>query len=326
MGNLSKIKLSDFRLQNGKQLEEVKLTYQVFGLSLGSAPVVLVNHALTGNSNVSGAEGWWKTLVGPEQVIDTNSYTVVAFNIPGNGFDDNDFFENYKDFTTQDIALLFWKGLEYLNVNELYAAIGGSLGGGIVWEMTFLKPTSIRYVIPIATNWKATDWLIANVLVQDTILNNSANPIHDARLHAMLLYRTPQSLLAKFNLEKNDQQQNYKVESWLLHHGKKLEDRFGLLAYKLMNHLLKTIGQNKTQSDLITYAQQTNAKIHQIAINSDYFFTADENVKTHYILKEYTKNSNYHQINSIHGHDAFLIEYEQLEDILKPLFVTHNKN
>ncbi len=325
MGNLSKIKLSGFRLQNGKQLEEVKLTYQIFGLSLGSAPVVLVNHALTGNSNVSGAEGWWKSLVGPQQVIDTNSYTVVAFNIPGNGFDDNDFFENYKDFTTQDIALLFWKGLEYLNVNELYAAIGGSLGGGIVWEMTFLKPTSIRYVIPIATNWKATDWLIANVLVQDTILNNSANPIHDARLHAMLLYRTPQSLLAKFNLEKNDQQQNYKVESWLLHHGKKLEDRFGLLAYKLMNHLLKTIGQNKTQSDLIAYAQQTNAKIHQIAINSDYFFTPDENVKTHYILKEYTKNSNYHQINSIHGHDAFLIEYEQLEDILKPLFVTHNK-
>jgi len=65
----------------------VNLSYQVFGPTIGKAPVVLVTHALTGNSQVSGAEGWWNSLVGEGKVIDTTNYTVIAFNIPGNGYD-----------------------------------------------------------------------------------------------------------------------------------------------------------------------------------------------------------------------------------------------
>jgi homoserine acetyltransferase len=49
----------------------------------------LVNHALTGNSNVTGSEGWWNALIGPNKPIDTNLFSVLAFNIPGNGFDGN---------------------------------------------------------------------------------------------------------------------------------------------------------------------------------------------------------------------------------------------
>ena len=138
----------------------------------------------------------------------------------------------------------------------------------------------------------------------------------------MLLYRTPQSLTAKFNSEKNNNQEIYKVESWLLHHGEKLTGRFELCAYKLMNHLLKTIGENSTENDLQDFAKISTTKIHQIAINSDYFFAPNENIKTHNLLSNITKNLTYHEINSIHGHDAFLIEYERLNHILKTIFNT----
>lgn len=187
--------------------------------------------------------------------------------------------------------------------------------------MGFLKPKAIQYIIPIATNYKATNWLIGNVLVQDQILNNSAQPIHDARLHAMLLYRTPQSLQSKFNTEEKEGL--FEVESWLLHHGNKLEERFLLASYKLMNHLLKTIGQSISEEDLLAFAIETNAVIHQVAINSDYFFTPDENRKTHEKLKELNDKIQYSEIDSIHGHDAFLIEYEQLNAVLKPIFTIH---
>jgi homoserine O-acetyltransferase len=317
------IKIANFLLQSG-EVCKINLSFQTFGLTIGMAPIVLVNHALTGNSNVSGEKGWWNDVVGENKVIDTKKYTIIAFNIPGNGYDNSpeNLIDNYKNFTTKDIASLFWKGLEYLKINQLFAVIGGSLGGAIAWEMAFIKPNAIQNLVPIATNWKANDWLIGNVLVQDAILNNSKNPIHDARLHAMLLYRTPQSLTAKFNSERNDNQTNYKIESWLLHHGEKLTSRFELSAYKLMNHLLKTIGETTSENDLQDFAKNSSTKIHQIAINSDYFFVANENIKTHNLLSNLTNNLTYHEINSIHGHDAFLIEYENLNHILKTIFNT----
>lgn len=322
--SLQKIDLFDFTLQNGSHKRWLPLYYQVFGQPIGTAPVVVVNHALTGNSQVIGLNGWWNALIGVGKTIDIDFYTVLAFNIPGNGFDGNpeNLILNYKDFTAKDIALLFWEGLRFLGIHEVFALIGGSLGGGIAWEMAFLKPKNIQHLIPVAADWKASDWLIANVLVQDKILNNSENPVHDARLHAMLLYRTPQSLKAKFNRSKIDNQELYQIESWLLHHGQKLENRFALEAYKLMNHLLKTIGESTNCGQFIGFAKQTTANIYLIAIDSDYFFTADENRETYEIMKCVNQNVSYHEIHSIHGHDAFLIEFEQLNDILKNTFTT----
>ena len=95
--DLKHITLSDFKTESKAFYKTINLSYQTFGKPLGTAPVVLVNHALTGNSNVAGKDGWWKALIGKNKVIDTNVYTVLAFNIPGNGYD-GFVIENYKDF------------------------------------------------------------------------------------------------------------------------------------------------------------------------------------------------------------------------------------
>lgn len=324
MGKLKKIIIADWVPENGK-LQNVSLFYQTFGPELGIAPVVLVNHALTGNSNVVGKNGWWNDLIGKEKTIDTDYFTVIAFNIPGNGFDGDfeNLISNYKDFTTKDIAAIFWKGLENLNVENLFAVIGGSLGGAIAWEMASLKPRNIENLIPVATDWKATDWVIANVLVQDQILNNSDDPISDARLHAMLLYRTPKSLGLKFNRNKTGD--NFNIENWLLHHGFKLQDRFRLASYKLMNHLLKTVDISKNQQDFQTAIQSIKSNIHLVAIDTDLFFIPEETRETYAQLQSIKSNIFYHEIQSVHGHDAFLIEYEQLSKIIQPIFNTQKQ-
>lgn len=318
MKKIQMIPIINWKLQNGKPIDIV-LSYQLFGPELGTAPVVLVNHALTGNSNVSGENGWWNDLIGENKTIDTNQVTVLAFNIPGNGFDDE--FDhltfNYKDFTAKDIALIFWNGLEVLKVNQLFAVIGGSLGGGIAWEMAALKPNAIQNLIPIASHWSATDWIIANVLVQDRILNNSDDPIADARLHAMLLYRTPQSLSLKFNRQKENE--TFQSENWLIHHGVKLQNRFRLASYKLMNHLLRTIAIAEP-TNFLEKIPAIESNIHLVAVDTDLFFIASETRQTYEGIKPIKANVFFHEIQSIHGHDAFLIEYQQLSEILSPIF------
>jgi homoserine O-acetyltransferase len=303
------------------------LSYQVFGLPINTAPIVLVNHALTGNSQVAGKKGWWSDLIGDNKTIDTTFYTVLAFNIPGNGYDDNfdNLLINYKDFSAKDIAALFWEGIKVLKIKSLFAVIGGSLGGGVAWEMAALNPTKIENLIPIATDWKATDWVIANVLVQDQILNNSQNPIADARLHAMLLYRTPQSLKLKFNRKESEIANGFQIENWLNHHGKKLQNRFNLASYKLMNHLLKTIDITKNKIAFLAVANTITSNIHIISVNSDLFFIPSENLETFQELIPSKENVFYHEIKSIHGHDAFLIEFEQLSAIISPIFIKKTK-
>ncbi|CAN1545118.1 MET2 Homoserine acetyltransferase [Flavobacteriaceae bacterium] len=324
---LKHITLQNFTTESGAFYDVINLSYQVFGVPINTAPIVLVNHALTGNSQVAGKKGWWNDLIGDNKTIDTTFYTVLAFNIPGNGYDDNfdTLLLNYKDFSAKDFSVLFWEGIKVLEIESLFAVIGGSLGGGIAWEMAALEPNKIENLIPIATDWKATDWVIANVLVQDQILNNSQNPIADARLHAMLLYRTPQSLKLKFNRKESEIANGFQIENWLNHHGKKLQNRFHLASYKLMNHLLKTIDISKNKTDFLAVANTITANIHIISVDSDLFFIPSENLETYQELIATKENVFYHEIKSIHGHDAFLIEYEQLSAIISPIFIKKTK-
>lgn len=312
------ISIEDFTTQRGFQLSKLQLSYELFGMKLGTAPVVLVNHALTANSSVIGELGWWNDVIGDNKTIDTTKLTIISFNIPGNGYDGL-LIENYQDFVAKDIANIFLIGLKQLGILKLHTIIGGSLGGGIAWEMAALKPDIAHHIVPVAADWKSTDWLISNCFVQEQFLLNSKNPVHDARMHAMMCYRTPASYKAKFNRSVHKDLKVFNIESWLLHHGTKLQKRFQLSAYKMMNHLLRTI-EVTNSDDWHSELNKIKAQIHLVAIDTDLFFLAQENKETYKKMAESNPNIFYHEIVSIHGHDAFLIEFDQLDKILKPLF------
>ena len=139
-------------------------------------------------------------------------------------------------------------------------------------------------------------------------------------MHAMLCYRTPSSFKERFHRSKKDNSDVFNVESWLLHHGEKLQERYQLSSYKLMNQLLKTIDVTNNGKKRIEFLDTIEANIHIIGVDSDLFFTAEENRETHKKLALTKENVTYSEINSVHGHDAFLMEYEQLQKMIAPIF------
>lgn len=317
MDNLFKLNIKDYISENEKNFD-IELSYELFGQPLGQAPIVLVNHALTGNSSVTGKNGWWNSLIGQNKLIDTNDFTVLAFNFPGNGYD-GFFIKNYEDLILRDIANIFLIGLEKLKIKKLFAIIGGSIGGGLVWEIAALSPELSENYIPIASDWKSSDWLLANTRLQKQILNNSSQPVHDARMHAMLCYRSPLSFQKKFDRSKDSH--IFNVESWLLHHGKKLQERFQLKSYKLMNHLLSKIditrgGKLKFENII----SKVKGNIYIVSVDSDLFFTDYQNRETFYKACIIKDNMFFKTIKSDHGHDAFLIEFDQLRELLLEIF------
>ena len=316
---LKHILLENFETVSGSKIKKIQISYQVFGKELGSAPVILVNHALTGNSLVSGINGWWSEIIGLEKPIDTSKYSVLCFNIPGNGFNENNFDFNL-DLNLGDIALLFVKALDQLKLAKLHAIIGGSIGGCLTWEMIALKNDLASIIIPVAADWKATDWLIANTFLQDRILKNSRDPVSDARIHAMTFYRSPKSLNTRFTRTKNLDKNMYNVESWLIHHGEKLRQRFSLKSYLFMNKLLSSTDITRDGESFINKISKIKSSIHLISVDSDIFFLPNEDHETYLIAKKNNLDITNHIIKSIHGHDACLIETKQISDIFTKIF------
>ena len=316
---LKYILIQDFETLDGLKVLNINLSYQVFGKKLGTAPVILVNHALTGNSLVTGKNGWWSEVIGEEKPIDTKKYSILCFNIPGNGFNENNFDYNL-DLNLGDIALLFIKAIDQLKIAKLHAIIGGSIGGCLTWEMIALKNDLASIIIPVAADWKATDWLIANTFLQDRILKNSRDPVIDARIHAMTFYRNPKSLNTRFNRTKNLDKKMYNVESWLSHHGVKLRQRFSLESYIFMNRLLSSTDITRDGQAFENKISKIKSSIHTISIDSDIFFLPEEDQETFLIARKNNIDIKNHIINSIHGHDAFLIETKQISDIFTKIF------
>lgn len=316
---LKHILLENFETVSGSKIKKIQISYQVFGKELGSAPVILVNHALTGNSLVSGINGWWSEIIGLEKPIDTSKYSVLCFNIPGNGFNENNFDFNL-DLNLGDIALLFIKAIDQLKIAKLHAIIGGSIGGCLTWEMIALKNDLASIIIPVAADWKATDWLIANTFLQERILKNSRDPVSDARIHAMTFYRSPKSLNTRFTRTKNLDKNIYNVESWLIHHGEKLRQRFSLKSYLFMNKLLSSTDITRDGESFINKISKIKSSIHLISVDSDIFFLPNEDHETYLIAKKNNLDITNHIIKSIHGHDAFLIETKQISDIFTKIF------
>ena len=311
---LKHILIEDFEIQSGFKIKKIELTYQIFGMPIGSSPVILINHALTGNSLVSGKNGWWRDIVGDNKPVDTKKFTVICFNIPGNGFNENGF-DYSLNINLGDVASLFIEALEKLKISNLFAITGGSIGGCLTWEMLAIKNDIADKIIPIAADWKANDWLIANTYLQDRILENSKDPVADARIHAMTFYRTPKSLNERFKRTINNDKGIFNVESWLDHHGVKLHRRFSLDSYKFLNKLLRSSDITRDGISFERKIQNVKSKIDIISVDTDIFFLPEEDYETTSILKSNKISVNNHIIKSIHGHDAFLIETNQISDI-----------
>jgi len=309
-------KFENFKLSSGENVS-VSLSYQTFGLQLGKGPLVVVNHSLTGDSNISGDNGWWSELIGSKKMINTDKFCVMCINIPGNIQEKRGF--NYGNkWILSDVAKLFVQLLKNLGVRKVHSLIGGSIGGGLVWEMGLLDENFFENLIPVAADYKASDWLISNTYFQNLILKNSKNPVFDARLHAMLSYRNPKSINRRFKIKLNDLNER-KVIDWLNHHGNKLKEKFSLKSYIHMNHLLSSIGYNY-ENKFLKLITKNKSKIHLVGVNSDLLFPNFEIENTYDLLSAIKKNIYYYQIQSDHGHDAFLIEFKQMKNKLNHIF------
>lgn len=326
--------LPELQLESGRKLTNVSVAYDTWGkLNAAGDNAVIICHALTGNTR---ADVWWGPLIGPGAAFDTDRLFVVCLNVLGSPYGSASpltinpetgapYGVDFPPVTIRDTVRAHRLALEEIGVQHAVLATGGSMGGMQALEWAF-EGDFVHTVAPIAVGGKHSSWCIGFSEAQRQAIyadprwkdgmydEQPSQGLATARMIAMLSYRSRGSFEARFGRAPQDGQQGlFAVESYLRYQGEKLVDRFDASCYV---HLTKQMDTHDVGRDRSTY-REALASIHQkmlvIGIDSDILYPLDEQRE----LTEFVPNARLEVIESPHGHDAFLIEFKQVEEIFR---------
>jgi homoserine O-acetyltransferase len=292
-------------------------------------PTILLVHALTGSAQAGGQGGWWEPVIGPGRALDPDQYRIVCFNNLGSCYGSSgpgtDGFpeERNLELTSVDISRALLQALDKLGIQRVHLTTGGSLGGMVTLALAALAPGRFERILPLATSVATSAWVVGWNHVARQILrldpgypDNIGRGLEIARQLAILTYRAEPGLEMR-QPRPAAAASGYPVQSYLEHQGAKLRNRFAAQAYELqlaaMDHhdLLQPLpGDNRPAISRVRAATLV------VDIDTDQLFTPAQAEVLAGQLRQAGARVERATLRSLHGHDAFLMEWESLAPIL----------
>jgi len=343
-------------LEGGGVLESVTLAYETWGtLNEDASNAILICHALTGDSHVTGGgggtytdEGWWSRIVGPGLAIDTNTYFVVCPNVLGgcqgttgpssiNPATGEPYGSSFPQVTNRDIARSQACLGEVLGIDRWFSVVGGSMGGMAVLEWAAMFPERVRSIAPIATTlaaspqqigWSAVGRLaIANDqhFAGGDYYQNENGPgrgLAIAREIALIHYRSDTEWNERFGREPLDRMDRFdpwgrfQVEAYLDHHGKKFPTRFDANSYLVLNRAMDLHDLGRGRGGHEAALARFRGSSVTVSISTDALYPAYQQVEMARVLGGNGRSCSHHMIESVYGHDGFLVEHDKLAPLL----------
>jgi homoserine O-acetyltransferase len=322
-----------FILESGFTLPEIEIAYHTFGtLNQEKSNVIWVVHALTANSDVSD---WWAGLFGKGKILDPEKYFIVCANNLGSCYGSTSplsinpetkqaYFHEFPLITTRDMAIFLEQLRRHLNLPEIHLLMGGSLGGQIAMEWAILQPDVIKNLVLLATNAFHSPWGIAfneaqRMAIQADASWQYAHPqagmmgLKAARAIALLSYRNTEIYNQRQKEDDNNKIDNFKASSYQQYQGEKLIRRFNAFSYWTLSKAMDShhVGRNRKSTEQALATIQAQTKV--IGISSDLLFPIAEQE----FLAQHIPNASLHIINSLYGHDGFLLEFDAITKILQ---------
>lgn len=327
---------TDFITESGIRFQNPEIAYKTWGtLNEKRDNVILICHALTGHA---AADEWFTGLFGEGNLCDTDKYFTICINVPGSCYGSLGPFsinpktgEPYRNsfplFTIRDIVRFQQQLLNQLSINGIEVVIGGSMGGMQALEFSIMDKR-IRSAVLIAMGKAHSPWAIGishaqrQAIYTDPKWNNGnyekgdgpKSGLATARMMAMITYRTPKDYWSKFDRNLQGESDEFQVESYLNYQGQKLARRFDAHTYVALTKTMDSHDITRGRGTAEEVLNRVEIPVQLVGIRSDLLYPPTEQKE----LSQLFPNGRYHEIDSPYGHDAFLIEFEQLNDIIKP--------
>ncbi len=355
----------NLKLESGDIIESFKLAFKTYGkLNTDKTNAILVCHALTGdqyvagNNPITGREGWWSRMVGPNKPIDTNKFFVICSNVLGgcagstgpkelqNGIDVA-YGGNFPSVTIKDMVKAQSLLIESLNIEKLFSVIGGSMGAmqALQWAIDF--PDRILNIIHIAGALKHSAQNIAfhevgrQAIMSDPIwkngkyFENSEVPergLSVARMIAHITYLSENAMHRKFGRKLQSRDiisfgfdADFQVESYLRYQGKSFVERFDANSYLYLTRAMDYFDHDETFRKNIEFSHNPNNHLKYLIVSftSDWLFPTIESKMIVNQLNSLSREVSFLEIDTDKGHDSFLLEEPQLDHVIKG-FLTNN--
>ena len=322
-----------FPLESGGYLPGFQLKYSTAGtLNADRSNVVWVTHALTGSSDVLD---WWSELFTPTGAFPLDKYFVIGVNGLGgcygstgplsiNRETSKTFYHTFPLLTHRDIVNSFDLLRLHLGIQKIHTLIGGSLGGQQVLEWAIIKSDAAEHIVPIACNAHHSAWGIAfnesqrmAIMADSTWKEDSPRAgvmgMKAARAMAMISYRTYNIYNQSQGEKTNEPIDDLRAASYQRYQGDKLSNRFNAFTYWAFSKIMDNHNVGRGRKSIQAALKEIKAKTLVVGIESDVLFPLSEQQ----YLADKIDGAQLAVIKSDYGHDGFLVEFEQLNTILK---------
>ncbi len=330
-----------FETEAGHVFEAVPVAYRAWGtLSASRDNAVVVCHALTGDAD---AARWWDGLVGPGRALDTDRFWVVCLNAIGSPYGTLSpatphphtgapWGGAFPAVTIRDTVRLHRQALEGLGVRGVALAIGGSMGAMHALEWGFERDF-VRAIAPIAVGGRHSAWCIGwseaqrQAIYADARWRGGHYPEGDgpaaglaaARMMAMVSYRSADAFARRHGRATMPGSDVFSVESYLRYQGQKLVERFDAACYVRLTQQMDSHDVARGRGDYEKVLAGLDVPALVVGIDTDVLYPTDEQRE----LARLLPRAHYAEIASPWGHDAFLIEFDQLDAMLRPWMAAH---
>jgi homoserine O-acetyltransferase len=343
--------VKDFALTNGAIISDVTVAFETWGaLNAERSNAVLVEHALTGDSHAAGPSGpghptlgWWDELIGPGRALDTDNYFVVCPNVLGGcqgttGPSSPDpagapYGARFPAITIRDQVAVEVALADELGIASWYAIIGGSMGGMRALEWGIGYPERVQRAVVLAVGATASAEQIALCSLQNrTIRADRAFADGDyyttgerpseglaiARGLGHLSYRTSQEFDVRFGRDPQGEEDplrggRFAIESYLEYHGTKLVNRFDANSYLVLSDAMNTHDVGRERGGVENALESVRAAMTVIGVTSDRLYPLAQQEE---LVKHLPNAETLHVIDSMYGHDGFLLETEQIAPVV----------
>jgi len=322
----------EFKLENGQSLHDIRITYHTAGeLNAAKTNVIWVCHALTANSDVAE---WWPNMVGDGLLFDTSKYFIVCANFLGSCYGTTGplsvnpktgtpYYHDFPLITIRDMVNAHELLCAHLGISKIFMITGGSIGSFQALEWSISNPLLIENLVFMVSGAFASPWNIAfnesqrlAIDADPTFQNKSDNAgqagLKAARSIALLSYRNAATYNKTQHDDDSSKLENHKVVSYQQYQGDKLVKRFNAFSYYTITKAFDTHHVARNRGSIEKASSEIKAKTLLIAISSDILFFPYEMIE----MQKHIPNSTFIEIDSLYGHDGFLIETEKLTKII----------
>ena len=351
-GEIGVVDIGPLRLENGAVIDDVSIAVQRWGeLSPSRDNVVVVLHALTGDSHITGpagpghpTPGWWDGIAGPGAPIDTDRWCAVATNVLGGcrgstgpsslARDGRPWGSRFPMITVRDQVNADVAALEALGISEVAAVMGGSMGGARALEWMVGYPERVRAALVLAVGARATADQIGTQSSQIAAIKSDPDwqggdyygtgrspdtGLQLARRFAHLTYRGESELDTRFgNAGQGDEDPiaggRYAVQSYLEHQGAKLIRRFDAGSYVALTETLSNHDVGRGRGGVATALKSCPVPVVVGGITSDRLYPLRLQQELADLLPGC---AGLNVVESIYGHDGFLIETEAVGQLVR---------